>query len=54
MAAERDITIAQLEQSIADADADLATSLLQFDQSRALNIEFWTKISDTARRILRR
>src|SRR5258708_40169869 len=40
--ANRNATIAGLQQQVAQADADLAESLLAFAQERYLSIEFWS------------
>lgn len=52
--AKHQVTIAQLQQQISQADADLAASLLNFAQERFLNIEFWTHMAQLFQRAMRR
>lgn len=51
--AKRSVTIAGLQQQIAQCDADLATQLLAFAEDRYLNIEFWSRMAALFQRILR-
>jgi hypothetical protein len=51
--AQRAVTIAGLQQQIAQSDADLATSLLAYAQDRFLNIEFWSYMAALFQRTLR-
>ena len=52
-AKQREVTIANLQQQIARADADLARALMQF-QVTPLNTEFWSKLAAVAKRVMRR
>ncbi len=51
--AQRSVTIANLQQQIAQADAQLATQLLVFAKDRYLSIEFWSYMASLLRRVLR-
>ncbi|GAA1712337.1 hypothetical protein GCM10009745_70640 [Kribbella yunnanensis] len=53
-ARQRQVTIANLQQQIASADAVLALDLIQFAQLRFLNVDFWTELARLTRRTLRR
>jgi len=53
-AKQREVTIANLQQQIAQADADLARALMQFQATRFLNTEFWSKLAAVAKRVMRR
>jgi hypothetical protein len=53
-AKQREVTIANLQQQIAQADADLAQALMKFQATRFLNIEFWSKLAAVAKRVMRR
>jgi hypothetical protein len=53
-AKQREVTIANLQQQIAQADADLAQALMQFQATRFLNTEFWSKLAVVAKRVMRR
>jgi hypothetical protein len=50
----REVTIASLQQQIAQADSDLAKDLITFQSTRFLNAEFWSKLSDLMKRVMRR
>jgi hypothetical protein len=52
--AQRSVTIAELQQQIAQSDADLAASLLAFGQDRFLSSEFWSYMAALFERTLRR
>ena len=51
--AQRAVTIAGLQQRIAQSDAQLATDLLAFAQDRYLSVEFWTYMASLLKRVLR-
>ena len=51
--AHRNATIADLQQQVAQSDADLATSLLAFAEQRYLNIEFWSYMGALFKRLMR-
>jgi hypothetical protein len=51
---QRDVTIAQQEQAIAQADVDLAQTLRRFQQDRFLNVELWNKLASFANQLIRR
>lgn len=53
-AKQRSVTIAILQQQIAQADADLAKNLIAFQSDRFLNIEFWSTLAVILKRVLRR
>jgi hypothetical protein len=53
-ARQRAVTIAGYQKQIAQADVDLAQALLAFEQNRTLNQNFWLRLSQVARRTLRR
>lgn len=53
-AREREVAIAKLQQSIAEADAELAVALMKFQESRFLNVEFWGQVSVVVKRLMRR
>jgi Tc toxin complex TcA C-terminal TcB-binding domain len=53
-AAEREVTIAKLNGKIAQVDAALAQSLLQFQTDRFLNTEFWAALAAVMRRVMQR
>ncbi|MET8998438.1 hypothetical protein [Amycolatopsis sp. NPDC004169] len=53
-AKQREVTIAKLQATIADADIRLANDLLAFTTLRLLNAEFWTAVTQVLRRVLRR
>jgi len=52
--AQRQVTIADLQRQIAQADADLARDLLAFAQERYLSIEFWSYLAALFQRAMRR
>ena len=51
---KREVTIASRQQQIAQADGDLAKSLITFQSNRFLNIEFWSNLANVMKRVLRR
>jgi hypothetical protein len=51
---QRDVTIAQYESQIAQADLEFANMLLRFQQDRFLNADFWNKLTLFANRLMRR
>ncbi|WP_406333385.1 hypothetical protein [Streptomyces sp. NBC_00203] len=51
---QREQVIAGLQSQIAQADAALANSLLEFHTDRTLNVDFWVSCATVSRRILRR
>ncbi|MGW3962527.1 Tc toxin subunit A-related protein [Amycolatopsis sp. NPDC005003] len=53
-AKQREVIIAKLQATIADADIRLANDLLAFTTLRLLNAEFWTAVTQVLRRVLRR
>jgi hypothetical protein len=53
-AAGNAVTIARLQHTIAEADAQLATALLVFGNQRFLNTEFWVGFAGVLRRVLYR
>ncbi len=54
VAKERGVTIAGYQKQIAQADVDLARSLLAFEQDKVLNVGFWVSMAQLARRLMRR
>ena len=54
VARQHGVTIAGYQQQIAQADVDLASTLLAFEQNRLLNRNFWLQLAQIARRLLRR
>ena len=46
--------IASYQQQIAQADIDLARDLIQFEDNRFLNLNFWSNLAQIVKRILRR
>ncbi len=53
-AKQREVTIAQLQQQAAGADADLANELLRFQVTRFLNMDFWADLATLMNRIMKR
>ncbi len=53
-AKKREVTIANLQHEIAQADAQLAEDLIRFQQTRFLNTHFWAELSVVMKRVLRR
>jgi hypothetical protein len=53
-AKQREVTIAKYQQQIAQADVELAKSLIQFQQSRFLNEKLWAELAAVMRRVMRR
>ncbi len=53
-AKQREVQIARYQQQIAQADMELARDLIQFEENRFLNLNFWSNMAHIARRILRR
>ncbi|WP_435010720.1 hypothetical protein P12x_001999 [Tundrisphaera lichenicola] len=54
VARQHGVTIARYQKQIAQADVDLAQTLLAFEQNRLLNQNFWIQLAQVARRLLRR
>jgi tetratricopeptide (TPR) repeat protein len=48
------VNITRYQRQIAQADVDLAQTLLAFEQNRTLNLNFWNEMAQIARRLLRR
>ena len=53
-AKKREVTIANYQKQIAQADIDLARDLISFEDNRFLNLNFWANLSQVVKRILRR
>lgn len=53
-ARQHGVTITRYQKQIAQADVDLAQTLLAFEQNKTLNQNFWLQLSQVARRLLRR
>ena len=53
-ARQREVKIANYQKQIAQADIDLAHDLIQFEDNRLLNLNFWSNLAQIVRRILRR
>ncbi|HEY8460663.1 MAG TPA: hypothetical protein VIM99_09800, partial [Blastocatellia bacterium] len=53
-ARQSEVTIANLQKEIAQADAELASALINFQANRAFNIEFWASLAAVVRRAMRR
>lgn len=53
-AREAEVRIAELQRQIAEADAELARALMQFQSERFLNIEFWSHLATVMNRVMRR
>jgi len=51
---QRDVTIANLQKNIADADRELAATLMRFQKDRFLNVDLWNKLAIFAQRLLKR
>ncbi len=51
---QREVTIANFEAAIAEADASLARELYRFHQDRFLNAEFWRRMALLAQNLMRR
>jgi hypothetical protein len=51
---QRDVTIAGLQKNIADADRELAATLIRFQKDRFLNVDLWNKLALFAQRLLKR
>ena len=51
---QRDVTIAGLQKDIADADRELAATLMRFQKDRFLNVDLWNKLALFAQRLLKR
>ncbi len=54
VARQHGVTITRYQKQIAQADVDLAQTLLAFEQNRLLNQNFWLQLAQVARRLLRR
>ena len=50
----REVKIASYQKQIAQADLDLARNLIQFEENKFLNLNFWANLAQTAKRLLRR
>jgi Tc toxin complex TcA C-terminal TcB-binding domain len=53
-AREHGVQITRYQKQIAQADFDLAETLLAFEQNRTLNLNFWNEMAQISRRLLRR
>jgi hypothetical protein len=53
-ARQAEVTIANLQKQIAEADAELAAALIKFQANRTLNIEFWASLTTVVKRSMRR
>ncbi|MCV7401166.1 peptidoglycan-binding protein [Mycobacterium fragae] len=53
-AREREVVIAQLQETVAGADIELARGLISFNEQRLLNTEFWASVAGILQRVLRR
>ncbi len=53
-ARQREVQIAAYQRQIAQADMDLARDLIQFEDNRFLNLNFWANLAQVAKRVLRR
>lgn len=53
-ARQREVRITAYQQQIAQADMDLARDLIQFEDNRFLNLNFWANLAQVAKRVLRR
>lgn len=53
-ARQHGVNITRYQRQIAQADVDLAQTLLAFEQNRTLNLNFWNEMAQVARRLLRR
>jgi hypothetical protein len=53
-ARQREVTIAGYQRQIAQADIALARDLIQFEDNRFLNLNFWANLAQVAKRVLRR
>ena len=51
---QRDVTIAGLQRDIAEADRELAATLMRFQKDRFLNVDLWNKLALFAQRLLKR
>jgi Tc toxin complex TcA C-terminal TcB-binding domain len=51
---QRDVTIAGLQRDIAEADSELAATLMRFQKDRFLNVDLWNKLALFAQRLLKR
>lgn len=54
MARKRETKIARLQQSIAESDVEFAKNLIDFEEKRFLNIDFWNQLAGVMKRVLRR
>jgi hypothetical protein len=52
--AQRDVTIGEMQQSIARTELEYARTLARFQQERFLSVELWNKLSAFANRVMRR
>jgi hypothetical protein len=53
-AKQHEVAIAGLNHQLAEADGELALSLIRFDRERLLNVEFWAQVAGVLKRIMRR
>lgn len=53
-AKQREVTIANFQRQIAEADAELAEALIRFQATRFLNTKFWAELATLMRRVMRR
>ncbi len=53
-AKQREVQIANYQKQIAQADIDLAHDLIQFEDNRFLNLNFWANLAQIMKRTLRR
>jgi hypothetical protein len=53
-AKQREVTIAKLNQQIAQADGELAQSLIRFQSARFLNAELWSHLASVMKRVMQR
>lgn len=53
-ARRRETRIAKLQQSIAESEVEFAANLIDFEEKRFLNIDFWNRLAGVMKRVLRR
>jgi hypothetical protein len=53
-ARKRETKIANLQQSIAESDVEFAKNLIDFEEKRFMNIDFWNQLAGVMKRVLRR
>lgn len=54
VARKRETRIAKLQQSISESDVEFAKNLIDFEEKRFLNIDFWNQLAGVMKRVLRR